>query len=233
MTRLPFSLLALSERLESVIGAIQTSLAVVPDRSAADALSTAAATELAAWRAHRPYLERLMSYPHHDPVIMDRDGTSSIEGTDGSDTLVSDDEAAHSYYALPAVQVERPAYVLGGKILLDIANFDRELDVEKEAHAHVIDDSASDSDTFYSYEGGHEDSEVDDEAAPTCTAGPASRTPDLTECITALAPPPLRHSGKTRSKVMFIPRDAPGTCSIHGCADCGLCDPDKPLLFII
>ena len=34
----------------------------------------------------------------------------------------------------------------------------------------------------------------------------------LVECPTALSPPPLHLSGKTRSEVVFLPRDIPGCC---------------------
>ena len=34
----------------------------------------------------------------------------------------------------------------------------------------------------------------------------------LVECPTALSPPPLHLSGKTRSKIIFLPRDTPGSC---------------------
>lgn len=243
MARLPFSLLTLAERVESVIGAIQTSLAMVPDRSAADRAQDAhAAAEPAAWRVHRPYIQQLASCPRYGPLmITDRDGGSSTEGTDDSETLVSE-EAAQTYYALPiAHEARTTTYVLGGKILPDIANFNFDREEEVKVQLDANDDSASDTDTFYSYDAGQSDSSVDVEANPaaagppttTRTAGPANRIPDLTEGVTALAPPPLWHSGRTRSKVVFVPRDAPGTCPIHGCADCGLCDLDKPLLFTI
>ncbi|KAF5378278.1 hypothetical protein D9615_008719 [Tricholomella constricta] len=229
MARLPFSFLALSERVESVIGAIQTSFAMVPNRTADQECASITAAELAVWRAHRPYLQQIASYPRYSHTIMeDRDGGSSVYGTDGSETLVSE-EASHTYYAPPAAQEERAAFLLGGKILPDIANFDRQQESS--------DDSASDTDTFYSYQS---DSPVEAQNNPAAlhppsarAAGPWNRAPDLTEGVTALSPPPLRHSGKTRSKIVSVPRDAPGTCPIHGCAECGLCDPDKPLLFTI
>jgi len=242
MARLPFSLLALSERVENVIGAIHTSFAIVHhDVPAADrAQSAHAAAELATWRTHRPYLQHLASHRRYGPsMITDRDGESTTEGTDGSETLVSE-EAAHTYYALPTAKDDRPVYVLGSKILPNIGSFDFDREDEEEAQADV-DDSASDSDSFYSYDAGQCDSPADVEANPAAAgppttsraAGPTDGIPDLTEGVTALAPPPLWHSGKTRSKVVFMPRDAPGICPIHGCADCGLCDSDKPLLFTI
>ncbi|GLB34496.1 hypothetical protein LshimejAT787_0200610 [Lyophyllum shimeji] len=239
MARLPFSLFTLSERVESVLGAIQTSLAMAPDRSVGDRAQRAhTAAELAAWRRHQPYLQHLASCSRYGPpMITDRDGESSMEGTDGSETLVSEDETPHTFYALPTAKEDRLAYVLGGKIIPNIANFDFDRDSDDGQAQPDPADSASDTDSFYSYDDVQPASPAKVEANPAGIdppiAGPANRIHDLTEGVTALSPPPLRHSGRTRSKVVFVPRDTPGTCPIHGCADCGLCDSNKPLLFTI
>lgn len=106
----------------------------------------------------------------------------------------------------------QPTYTFTGnrKIVANIADFD--YDAEEGT-------SDTDTDTYYSYEGTQLNSPVDFEAStkPPWAAGrPMLRTAgpcqELIECVTALSPPPLHHSGKTRSKVVFIARDSPGTC---------------------
>ncbi|KAG5636917.1 hypothetical protein H0H81_006384 [Sphagnurus paluster] len=241
MTRLPFSLLTFSERMESVIGAIQTSLAMVPDHQHRAAehqgYSSTAADELAAWRAHQPYLQQIASYSQYNhSVIGDHcDGASSSSNSlhyiDGSDTCTRGEDSRSSYYTAHEDHMRRETfrscsplgvhnvgyrpypgpYVLGGKILPDIANFDRE------DYASGDSDSGSscdtDTETFYSY----------DPSSPTAArrfTGPRpspTRTPDISIALEGLdfrplSPPPLRHSGKTRSRVVSVPRDAPGTC---------------------
>ncbi|RDB23015.1 hypothetical protein Hypma_009760 [Hypsizygus marmoreus] len=218
MTRLPFSLLALSERLGGVVEAIQTSFTAQSDKSPDyDALLAA---ELAAWRARRPQFRQIESYTAR-PSTYSQDEGSSYD-TDGSETLVSE-ESHPTFYAIPELHKEPSAIVLSGKILPNIANFDEE------------DADTSDNESFYSFRSTRAEPDLERTAATTdghINHLAASFSSPLVDCVTPLAPAPLHHSGKTRSKVVFIPRESLGTCPVHGCAPCGICQPTAmPVLF--
>ncbi|KAG6911385.1 hypothetical protein DXG01_016482 [Tephrocybe rancida] len=206
MARISF---AIFDRVETVMGAIQSSFATVPERLGnLGHGNMASTTEFAPWCAQRPYIQGVAARPRNKKRRIedsDRGSVSSIEieGTDDSATLVSLG-ASQSYYEFPSIQ--SPRYVLGAKILPNIADFS--FDAE---------DGASDTDTFYSYEGAQSSSPVELEDNPASVEGlfnmqKAAVVSEMIECVTALSSPPLHHSGRTRSKVVFIPRDSPGTC---------------------
>ncbi|KAG5729562.1 hypothetical protein E4T56_gene5140 [Termitomyces sp. T112] len=232
----PLHLSMISDRLEIVLGTFQSSITLGDRRRNGHGIASKAQVRR---RLHRPCIQTMATKPSKNKwkiADLDRDSVSSIEVTDGSETLVSEDASHESYpyYALPSIPITfplppQPTYVFTGnrKIVPNIADFD--CDTEE---------GTSDTDAD-SYEGTQvESSYLPSRTRPTWPAGhPTSNTAlpsrELIECVTALSPPPLHNSGRARSEVVFIPRDSPGTCPIHGCGDCGLCDPTKPFIFTI
>ncbi|KAG6849027.1 hypothetical protein H0H93_011872 [Arthromyces matolae] len=126
-------------------------------------------------------------------------------------------KSIHKQTIPPPAPPPKRAPIFLGKIIPNIGDYDFEAD-----------EGPSDTDTdetFFSY--GTPTSEtsslpipgkpipildLDKELPKLPTLEEASRPTELIECVTALSPPPLHHSRKTRSKVVFVPRDAPGTC---------------------
>ncbi|KAG6816514.1 hypothetical protein H0H87_005516 [Tephrocybe sp. NHM501043] len=200
MDRIPFAFL---ERVESVFGTISSISTQLPDLGHHGRKATTT-KDITPWCAQRPYIQKAdMHSGNKKRRIDDIDRESLlIEGMDDAKTLVSVSARAckSPYYALPSAPVVK--YVLGEKILPNIACYD--FDTEEEA---------SDSDTFYSYDGSlllePKSSTV---AVEKLNPQLAAAIPELIEVVTALSPPSLRHSGRTRSKVVSISRDSPGTC---------------------
>ncbi|KAG6896099.1 hypothetical protein C0992_010299 [Termitomyces sp. T32_za158] len=215
----PIHLSMISDRLDIALGAVQSTITF---RSRPGHGHDGASKTRVRWNSHRPYNQKIVVQPRQNKrriADLDRDSLSSIEGPHGSETLMSAGASLefHPYYTVPSIAItlppqSQPTYVFTGnrKIVANIA----ELDYDAEEGT-----SDTDTDTYYSYEGTQLNSPVDLESStkpdwaarhPTLQAVAPCR--DLIECVTALSPPPLHHSGKTRSKVVSIPRDSPGTC---------------------
>ncbi|KAG6872971.1 hypothetical protein C0995_004510 [Termitomyces sp. Mi166 len=215
----PLQLSMISDRLEIMLGAVGSSITLGNRHGHGQGVISKVQVR---WRLHRPCTQRMAIQPRQSKrriTDLERYSLSSIEDTDDSETLASEgaSQASYSYYPLPSIPLTLPpqpqtAHVFTGnkKIVPNIADFN--CDADKEGT------SDTEADTYYSYEGTQPGSPMNLEASPKpvwaaehpmLKAAPAR---ELIECVTALSPPPLHHSGRTRSKVVSIPRDSPGTC---------------------
>ncbi|KAG6862941.1 hypothetical protein C0991_009362 [Blastosporella zonata] len=210
MARLPFSIL---DRVEGVMGIIQSSFTTIPERLGHYRRGNMAPKDLPPWQSHRrPYIQRVAIQSRSRNrkrriEDVDRDSLSSMEVSDDALTLGSEGASApQSCLEFPSAPFSR--YIVGAEILPNIADYDFETE-----------DTASDTDTLYSYDApqsgslvGLEGSTLTVEWKSNDTQSAAPSTGKLIQFTTALSPPPLYHSGRTRSKVVSIPRDSPGTC---------------------
>jgi len=219
MARLPFSIYSLTTRAENVIEFMLESLAtVVTEKNTRKIRGSSTPSENSSWRARTSYVHIAASSSDSTASVEHDKKYLFMEETNRTDT------AASSYDNLPRKPVSQNhrAKFLCEKILP--AGDDTATD------ENVSDDGR----TFYSYDSGqHSSAESSVNPQRQETTKTLACLPESTEGMTALSPPPLHLSGRTRSNVVFIPRETYGTCPIHYCADCGLCDESKPLLLII